>query len=1240
MDEQRSQAYLSLIQELLTSPGEANDILNRHLDLVDEGFVQVCEQVAAQFQKQGQSNRAGFLQNVAQEVTGFLVSEGTGGNQQAALGQFWLQLLQAERQGGTTAVHQVMRQNMGLIVPALGDTIAQSMQRVMAQYPDDGEDFAGLVEDTCTSIQKFPYGRYAEALEIAIRGYGVVLALGVYTPEKRAVTLNNLGNARVIQAQMGIDPAPNLDAAIKASDAAADIWRRLGLEKDLSGTLNNLGNARVIQAQMGIESTQNLDAAIKAYNAAAEIQRRFRLDKDLSTTLTNLGVACYTQAQMGINLTRNLDAAITAYDEAAEILRRIELEKDLSDTLNNLGNARVIQSQMGIDPAQNLDAAITAYNAAAEIRRRLRLEKDLSDTFTGLGVARYTQADMGIDPAQNLDAAITAYDEAAKIRRRLRLEKDLSTTLNNLGVARVTQAQMGINPAQNLNAAITAYDEAAEIRRRLRLEKDLSTTLNNLGVARRTQAQIGIDPAQNLEGAIAAYAEAAKIRLRLRLEKDLSQTLNNLGNAYSNQAEMGINPASHLDAAITAYDEAAKIRRRLELEKDLSQTLNNLGNARRTQAQMGINPAANLESAIAAYDKAAEIRRRLGLARDLAGTLNNFGFAYQAKSRLPGNSSTQTQQALEKAYQSFQEALDRVEYLRGEIGADSEGYKRNFNEEWNRVYRGMVEVCLELGRYQDAIEYADRSKARNLVELMATRDAYPGGVIPENIRQRLDELKIAIAQAERRLQQGENPDYTDIKQLRQEKQQLEPYKPLHFQGMQELLDEETAILEWYILGDKFLTFTLMPDPPLAPPCQGGEQETPVISAVSEPSQGGESEPPLSRGAGGIQLWTSSEEDLKQLGDWTTNYLTDYYTNKDQWRETLAQRLEALPKILHLDEILQNLRQNFPKCQKLILIPHRYLHLFPLHALPVHLPSSPNPLLPDGEKGANFPTSPLSQPGRGASGEGSEGKFLQDLFPKGVTYAPNCQLLQQAQSRQRRDFNRLFAIQNPTADLAWAEIEVETIRNIFPHRETLTRENARLATFLNKNLSQTHHLFFSCHGSFNPDSPLDSGLLLADGVLTLEEIIAKLNLSECSLVTLSACETGQVALDRTDEYISIASGFILAGSPRVLMSLWSVDEASTALLLIKTYELLQQPGQLALALQAAQKWLRETTNAGFYDWVQKCRLLNDYWRKTLAEIFQNRQNKEGADFPPLRVPLSLGGVLCGWTRRTKNGTGQR
>ncbi|HIK11773.1 MAG TPA: tetratricopeptide repeat protein [Oscillatoriaceae cyanobacterium M33_DOE_052] len=520
MNEQRIPAYLNLIQQLLDCPaGEENQILNQFSELVDEGFVQMCEQKAAQLHEEGEENQAEFLQDLAQQVGAFLARPATEENQPAALHQFWQQLLQAEAESGgdAAAVHQVMRPYMGLIVPVLGDIIAESMPRLLARNPDNAEGVIGLVEDTCTSMQQFPDGRYGEVLEIAIRGYDVVLALRADNPPKRAQTLNNLG------------------------------------------------------------------------------------------------------------------------------------------------------------------------------------------------IAYQTQAQFGLDPAAKLDQAITAYTESATIRRHLGLETDLAQTLNNLGNAYQTQAEFGLDPAAKLDQAITAYSEAATIRRRPGLETDLATTLTNLGAAYQTQAQFGIDPAANLDQAITAYTEAVTMMRPSGLEKDLAATLNNLGNAYQTQAQFGIDSAANLDQAITAYREAATIRRRPGLEKDLARTLNNLGLTYQTQAQFGIDPAASLEQAIKAYREAATIQRRPGLEKDLAGTLNNFGFAYQTQSRLPSNSPDQKQTALENAYKAFAEALEQVEYLRGEI--TTEDYKRQFNEQWNQVYRDLVQVCLELGNYTAAIEYADRSKA-------------------------------------------------------------------------------------------------------------------------------------------------------------------------------------------------------------------------------------------------------------------------------------------------------------------------------------------------------------------------------------------------------------------------------------------------------------------------------------------------------------------------------------------------
>ncbi|MEZ2236847.1 hypothetical protein [Microcoleus sp.] len=57
MDETRAQAYLQLIQTLLTCPnGEEPQILQDHLELLDRGFLQACEVIAENLTQQGQEN--------------------------------------------------------------------------------------------------------------------------------------------------------------------------------------------------------------------------------------------------------------------------------------------------------------------------------------------------------------------------------------------------------------------------------------------------------------------------------------------------------------------------------------------------------------------------------------------------------------------------------------------------------------------------------------------------------------------------------------------------------------------------------------------------------------------------------------------------------------------------------------------------------------------------------------------------------------------------------------------------------------------------------------------------------------------------------------------------------------------------------------------------------------------------------------------------------------------------------
>jgi len=114
------------------------------------------------------------------------------------------------------------------------------------------------------------------------------------------------------------------------------------------------------------------------------------------------------------------------------------------------------------------------------------------------------------------------------------------------------------------------------------------------------------------------------------------------------------------------------------------------------------------------------------------------------------------------------------------------------------------------------------------------------------------------------------------------------------------------------------------------------------------------------------------------------------------------------------------------------------------------------------------------------------------------------------------------------------------------------------------------LHLACHGQFRPDNPLFSSLQLADGWLTVRDAYSlELN---CGLVTLSACETGASAVAPGDELIGLARGFFSAGAPSLLVSLWTVDDESTAALMTSFYTRLRAGDRPAAALRHAQREL--------------------------------------------------------------------
>ncbi len=100
----------------------------------------------------------------------------------------------------------------------------------------------------------------------------------------------------------------------------------------------------------------------------------------------------------------------------------------------------------------------------------------------------------------------------------------------------------------------------------------------------------------------------------------------------------------------------------------------------------------------------------------------------------------------------------------------------------------------------------------------------------------------------------------------------------------------------------------------------------------------------------------------------------------------------------------------------------------------------------------------------------------------------------------------------------------------------------------------------------------------DGFLTLSEIY-ELNLKDCELTVLSACETNYGPQQQGEGVWALSRGFLVAGSRRVVASNWLVDDEAAASLVSYFCTNIAQAGKTgeadyAQALHDAKCWVRQ------------------------------------------------------------------
>lgn len=271
------------------------------------------------------------------------------------------------------------------------------------------------------------------------------------------------------------------------------------------------------------------------------------------------------------------------------------------------------------------------------------------------------------------------------------------------------------------------------------------------------------------------------------------------------------------------------------------------------------------------------------------------------------------------------------------------------------------------------------------------------------------------------------------------------------------------------------------------------------------------------------------------------------------RERLKPGAEDLLGDLY-NKLIIPVEQEIHSYKSLFIIPHRSLHFLPFQAL-----------------------------------VDTSGIFMIEKYD--ISYAPSASVLKHCSLKDPAlniDFLGM-ALGNMSlgnfSSLPGTNAEIRQIIQLYPGG-TAKFEKETSETLFKTEADNHTILHLATHGFLDSRRPMNSYLLLPpdeknDGQLTVSEIF-DLNLNS-RLVILSACETGLGMLSTGDEMIGLSRAFIYAGTPAIIVSLWPVEDATTAILMTRMHQYYSAGYRIQEALSYAQ---RDMMNCNFTPSVER------------------------------------------------------
>jgi len=939
----------------------------------------------------------------------------------------------------------------------------------------------------------------------------------------------------------------DFDKAVESFESGLNASRNRASEQDWRLSAGILNDEGVIFISSDVQK------ALGLFDQAQHLFEAHHDNRGLASSYNNRGVALAS--------TGDMQEALEDYMKSLQI-RKSEHQQASEINLNN--NIGGIYDSLG-DP----QLALNYYEGALKLWKDLNNRQKIPD---GLNNVAKVHDELG-----EWQDAKNEYEEALGRYRDAGNRSGEAITLINLGTLYDTlgDSEMAL---QNYNQALTL------LRNVVKNKRLTANVLTRIG-----QLDFSFD---KIDDGLRSYNEALNVEADMHPAEPRSRasTLTALGTAMAAQR--------NLQKAIEYYGDALDLRRKVGDRRGESVTLDKMGDA--------YYLVGDQQAALKSFEQAIPIWRSLEDRLGLASSLRGIAKVELERGNLP------------EAVKVSDEAMEIVEDLR--VNVSSEQLRTSYFATKQNYYELQIDLNMRL--YQQshsaqqlaiAFQTSERSRSRSMIDTLSEA----GSSILEESNQNLRGIERRIqAKSEARIQllASKHKDsevaaltkdlinltrkYDDAKddlRIKNPKYaQLTQTKPLTLPEVQkQSLDEDTLLLE-YSLGEK----------------------RSYVWAVTPDSINGFELPPRK------EIETIARRLTESLTERNREVKSE---SPNQWQRRIgqadadyAEASAALSKMV-IDPVAPLMGK------RLVIVADGALQLVSFEALPApkdtnveiaasataksSLTSATNAgrrLIDDHEivyepsasvlalqraelknrKPAPHAVAVLANPVfdkddprvRAASAQlDAERKTeAQSKEDGGLSRKPV-----EANRGRKRDLTRALEDLGITRfpPLPSSREEADAITKFAPKgdaKEALNFE-ANRATAMSPELAKYRMIHFATHGVVNFTHPELSGIVLSlvdekgqpqDGYLSLHDIY-NLNLP-AELIVLSACETGIGKEIKGEGLIALTRGFMYAGAPRVVASLWKVDDAATATLMAELYKQMLTNGlKPAAALRVAQ-----------------------------------------------------------------------